>query len=71
VVGDVKERGGAVLLVSHVLTEVEQLCDRVAVLVNGRLAHLGPLADLLKDGTTKAPRPLEQALHAIYTRPQP
>jgi ABC-2 type transport system ATP-binding protein len=68
VVGDVRARGGAVLLVSHVLTEVEQLCDRVAVMVDGRLAHLGPLADLLKSGA-KEPRSLEQALHAIYTRP--
>ena len=70
VVGDVRARGGAVVLVSHLLTEVQELCDRVAVLVNGRLAHLGPLTELLKDPATKAPRSLEQALHAIYTRPQ-
>jgi len=71
VVADVRERGGGVLLVSHVLSEVEQLCDRVGVLVNGRLAHIGPLAELLKDAATKAPRTLEQALHAIYSSSQP
>ncbi len=71
VVGDVRAKGGAVLLVSHVLTEVEELCDRVAVLVDGRLAHIGPLAELLKDAATNVTRSLELALHAIYTRPQP
>ena len=71
VVSDMRDKGGAVLLVSHVLTEVEELCDRVAVLVNGRLAHIGPLAEMLKDAGTNTTRSLELALHAIYTRPQP
>jgi ABC-2 type transport system ATP-binding protein len=70
VVRDMRERGGAVLLVSHVLTEVEELCDRAAVVVNGQVAYLGSLAELRKDSSTKAPRSLEQALHALYTRPQ-
>ena len=34
-------KGGTVMLVSHVLPEVEQLCDRVAVIVGGRLAYTG------------------------------
>jgi ABC-type multidrug transport system ATPase subunit len=33
--------------VSHVLTEVEQLCDRVGVMVNSRLLYLGSLAALV------------------------
>jgi ABC-2 type transport system ATP-binding protein len=64
-----RRRGRTVLLVSHVLSEVEQICDRLAVLVGGRLAYLGPLADLTRDPATGAARPLEQALRALYERP--
>jgi ABC-2 type transport system ATP-binding protein len=61
-----RRRGHSVLLVSHLLTEVEQLCDRVGVLVAGRLAFLGPLSDLTRDPVTGAHRPLEQALRELY-----
>jgi ABC-2 type transport system ATP-binding protein len=66
-----RRRGRTVLLISHVHTEVEQLCDRVAVLVNGRLAHVGPVAELTRDPAAGTPRPLEQALQALYERPAP
>ncbi|HEX8295285.1 MAG TPA: ABC transporter ATP-binding protein [Chthoniobacteraceae bacterium] len=36
-----KERGLTVLLSSHLLAEVEQLCERVAILNQGRLIYLG------------------------------
>jgi ABC-2 type transport system ATP-binding protein len=41
-----KERGQTVLFSSHVLAEVEQVCDRVGILKDGRLVHLQRLADL-------------------------
>jgi ABC-2 type transport system ATP-binding protein len=69
VVAEVRGQGGSVLLVSHVLTEVEQLCDRVAVLVNGRLVHTGPLAELVRHPGKDKPRSLEQALKELYERP--
>lgn len=37
--GEARRRGQAVLFSSHVLAEVEQVCDRVAILQRGRLAH--------------------------------
>src|SRR5262245_28651895 len=40
-----KERGQAVLFSSHVLAEVEQVCDRVAILRRGQLVHLQPMAE--------------------------
>ena len=40
--------GRTVLLTSHVLSEIETLTDRVAVLAHGRLLGFGHLADLLK-----------------------
>ncbi|MGH3399187.1 MAG: ATP-binding cassette domain-containing protein [Streptosporangiaceae bacterium] len=39
------ERGIAVLMVSHNLTDVFQVADRLAVLYLGRLVSVGPLAD--------------------------
>ncbi|OLR94449.1 ABC transporter ATP-binding protein [Actinokineospora bangkokensis] len=39
-------RGGAVLLSSHALSEVERTADRVGVLLDGRLEMCGTVADL-------------------------
>src|SRR5207244_824971 len=35
-----------VLFSSHVLTEVEQVCDRVGILQRGRLVHLQKMSEL-------------------------
>ena len=40
------ERGATVFLSSHVLSEVEQLCDRAGIVREGRLVALAPLAEL-------------------------
>ena len=61
-----KKQGKTVLFVSHVLSEVEQFCDRIGVIVAGKLAFLGTLADLLKDPQTASPRSLEAALRGYY-----
>jgi ABC-2 type transport system ATP-binding protein len=61
-----KQQGKTVLFVSHVLSEVEQFCDRIGVIVAGRLAFLGTLPELLKDPKTGATRTLEAALHSYY-----
>ncbi|NEM04429.1 ABC transporter ATP-binding protein [Geodermatophilus normandii] len=42
-----KERGVAVLLNSHLIGEVERVCDRVVILDRGRVAAAGTLAELL------------------------
>lgn len=61
-----KQQGKSVLFVSHLLSEVEQFCDRVGVLVAGRLAFVGTLAELVKDPQTGAARSLETALQGYY-----
>ena len=41
-------RGSATVVFStHVLTDVERICDRVGIMAGGRLVTEGPLADLL------------------------
>jgi ABC-2 type transport system ATP-binding protein len=42
-----KDRGVAVLLNSHLIGEVERVCDRVVILDHGRVAASGTLAELL------------------------
>jgi ABC-2 type transport system ATP-binding protein len=42
-----KSRGVAVLLNSHLIGEVERVCDRVVILDRGRVAASGTLAELL------------------------
>src|SRR3712207_1869365 len=42
-----KARGVAVLLNSHLIGEVERVCDRVVILDKGRVAASGTLSELL------------------------
>jgi ABC-2 type transport system ATP-binding protein len=43
---ELKRRGVAVLLNSHLLSEVERVCDRVAILVGGKIVARGSPAEL-------------------------
>ena len=45
-----RERGFTVLFCSHLLSEVEQLCDRVAILNKGSLIYCGHWQDLASKG---------------------
>jgi ABC-2 type transport system ATP-binding protein len=43
---ELKRRGVAVLLNSHLLSEVERVCDRVTILVGGKIVARGSPAEL-------------------------
>jgi ABC-2 type transport system ATP-binding protein len=45
---DVRGRGIAVVLSSHLLSEVELVCDRVAILLNGRIVAQGTPLELAR-----------------------
>ncbi|MCG8914777.1 ABC transporter ATP-binding protein [Actinokineospora sp. PR83] len=45
-VAEERDRGRTVLLSSHILAEVETLCDRVSIIRAGRTVETGTLADL-------------------------
>jgi ABC-2 type transport system ATP-binding protein len=47
IVSALRARGVAVLLNSHLIGEVERVCDRVVILDRGRVAASGTLAELL------------------------
>ncbi|MBY0515053.1 MAG: ATP-binding cassette domain-containing protein, partial [Gemmataceae bacterium] len=67
-----RDRGQAVLFSSHVLAEVEAVCDRVGILRKGRLVHLQHMDDL-RDGRAvtarlTGPRPAFLALAEAWAR---
>jgi ABC-2 type transport system ATP-binding protein len=45
---EVKERGKTIFFSSHILSEVERICDRVAILREGKLVALHEISDLKK-----------------------
>jgi ABC-2 type transport system ATP-binding protein len=44
-----KEEGKTVFLSSHILQDIEMICDRVAILVEGEIINQGPLQDLISE----------------------
>ena len=49
-IGRLADEGITVLLSSHQLPEVQELCDRVAIVQSGRVVYEGALADLRRQG---------------------
>ncbi len=46
------EAGGAVFFSTHVLDVAERLCDKVAIIKNGRLVAAGEMSAIVKEGST-------------------
>jgi ABC-2 type transport system ATP-binding protein len=62
------KHGKTVFLSSHMLNEVEQVCDRVAIIHKGELVREGPVATLLDDEIGKMQlqvQPISQALQIV------
>lgn len=51
-IAELRAKGKAVLISSHLLGELENVCDRVAFLSGGKLLCEGSLEELLRDKTT-------------------
>jgi ABC-2 type transport system ATP-binding protein len=47
---ELKRRGKTVLLNSHLLSELEMVCDRAAIMVQGRIVSQGTISDLASYG---------------------
>ena len=45
-IASLRAESKTVFMCSHILSDIEVLCDRVAILKRGRLAHLGTLDEL-------------------------
>ena len=51
-INQLKAQGTTILLNSHLLSEVERVCDTVAILVRGRVLKEGPINELVPEGTS-------------------
>ncbi len=66
-IGAFRHEGHAVLLSSHVLAEVEQLCDRVSIIRAGRTVETGTLAELRHLTRTSVDADLERPVDGLAT----
>src|SRR2546421_2342691 len=63
---DIGQGDRTVLLSSHLLGEVEQICDRVGVISNGKLVKQSTVQDLLgEEGVLVRAQPIEQAQEVL------
>jgi len=44
---EMKKQGKTIFFCSHILSEVERLCDRIGILVEGKLRYMGTVSDFL------------------------
>ena len=63
-IGELVDEGRTVVVSSHLLVEVERVCDRVAIIDRGRILAAGPLADITGQAT------LEERFLSLTTRLQ-
>jgi ABC-2 type transport system ATP-binding protein len=68
IIRDLKKKGKTVFLNSHLLSEVEMVCDRVAIINRGRIIACGDLKDLLFENsalTAKIGSPAEGLIEEL------
>ena len=54
-IAELREKGTTIFMSTHILSDIEALCDRVAIMRNGKLAATGKLDDLLmQSGETQS-----------------
>lgn len=72
-IGEARARGQTILFSSHVLSEVEEVCDRVVIVRAGQLVHTQVMSELRRQHRIHARlmgdmKPLPQALESEVTR---
>ena len=65
---DRAEKGAAVILSSHLLGLVEELCSRILVIQHGEMVALGTLSDIIAERPGLAGRGLEDVFLALTER---
>ena len=57
---ELKSQGKTVIVSTHIFSLIEKICDRVGVIINGRMITCGPLSSI------KAGKSLEDRFFDIY-----
>jgi ABC-2 type transport system ATP-binding protein len=50
---ELKKNGKAIVLTTHYMEEAQELCDRVAIIDEGRLIEIGPPQELMEKHQSK------------------
>ena len=66
-VSELKANGKGVFLSSHILSEIERLCDRVGIILKGKLIQTGTL-DELKQSAAAADGALPASMEELFMR---
>ncbi|WP_155287721.1 ABC transporter ATP-binding protein [Lacticaseibacillus zhaodongensis] len=64
-----KQAGKSVLLSSHILSEVERMCDRIGIIRDGKIVETGSLADMRKLSRTNITVVTKQDAAAVAQLP--
>ena len=69
-IASLKEQGKTVILCSHLLADVQDVCDRITILFRGRMQTIGRVSDLLqvRDATVLEARGLNEVQRAELRR---
>jgi len=49
IIVNLRERGKTVFFSTHILSDVEMICDRVGIIIGGKLVNVGVLSEILSD----------------------
>ena len=60
-----RERGITVIIITHDMSVIEQICHRVAILDSGKVAEIGPVEDVFHNPKSKAGRRLVSPNRAL------
>lgn len=63
IITELRSDGKAVFFSSHIIQDMELICDRVAIMLNGSIRRIGALKDLLSDTV--------QSVEIVFRHPQP
>jgi polyether ionophore transport system ATP-binding protein len=69
VIGQAKAEGKTVLLSSHILAQVEKLCDRVSIIRKGRVVQSGTLGEMRHLTRTEVEAETERVVEALEDLP--
>jgi ABC-2 type transport system ATP-binding protein len=64
-IGELAKEGKSILVSSHILTELAEMCDRVGIIEHGRLLAVGTVEEILDQHNQRASQQVEQIKIAI------
>lgn len=62
---ELKEKGKTIVISTHIMSEAEKLCDRIAVIMDGKKVIEGTLDEILQQTEQKD---LEDAFFSLYQK---